>query len=315
MLLVRRGSTGNEGSSREQASQSRLRLYRRDTYTLSPGQQPRAPDRSRWGKWTCERALAARMPVATPTGTDHLDQWRSRRRENTCSGRQRDTHANWFAKQNTLSRQRLDDRADRTFTCVTQPSNFLVLKPLAFALQNASLTHTLHLYFRIMYIVFFAIRCRLSTESRRRADISNGSRPQGEAQGRQRKRSWDARECPRQTRSQPSRHESASQPTSAIVPKGKTSAWLKYASEKWKQNWSLRRQDSHLWDRPRQDATAPPAAVARTPARLWHAAACRRRFPTERSSRKTENESWERCHNPIDEHLSRGYVGHADNNG
>ena len=52
-----------------------------------------------------------------------LDQKRSQSRENTCCGRQRDTLASWFAKQNTLSRQRLDNRADpRTFTCVTQPS-------------------------------------------------------------------------------------------------------------------------------------------------------------------------------------------------
>ena len=51
-----------------------------------------------------------------------LDQEKSQSRKNTCCGRQRDTHASWTAKQNTLSRQKLDNRADhRTFPFATQP--------------------------------------------------------------------------------------------------------------------------------------------------------------------------------------------------
>ena len=51
-----------------------------------------------------------------------LDQERSQSRENTSCGKKRDTDASWFAKQNTVSPLRLDNRADhRTFLCVTQP--------------------------------------------------------------------------------------------------------------------------------------------------------------------------------------------------
>ena len=54
--------------------------------------------------------------------TGLLDQERSQNRENTCCGTRRDTHASSFAKQDTLSRRRLDNQADhRTFTCSTQP--------------------------------------------------------------------------------------------------------------------------------------------------------------------------------------------------
>ena len=44
-------------------------------------------------------------------------------REDTCCCKQRNTHTGWFATQNTLNRQGLDNRADyRTFTCVTNRS-------------------------------------------------------------------------------------------------------------------------------------------------------------------------------------------------
>ena len=57
-----------------------------------------------------KRALAARTPVGTLTGvTCSPGKGRSESTSNSGCGGRRNTHASWFAKQNTLSRQRLRD--------------------------------------------------------------------------------------------------------------------------------------------------------------------------------------------------------------
>ena len=124
--MVQHGKhTDTEGSTRTRARQvSPCPIDRKKTEAPTL-HNLRFPDTSRWVKHTCERVLAARMPVDTQTRRKDgfLNQQWSHSRENTCCGRKRDTHASWFAKQSTLSRQRhRDHRADnRAFPCVTQP--------------------------------------------------------------------------------------------------------------------------------------------------------------------------------------------------
>ena len=110
---------------------------KRCRYACSQATDKLTAQPSNFGLHTCHDGASGLVSEFLPLGclsrlrqeeNGLLDQERSPSREKPCCGRQRDTHASWFAQQHILSRQRLDNRADhRSFTCTTQPCSFVVL--------------------------------------------------------------------------------------------------------------------------------------------------------------------------------------------